>query len=403
MNDVTETSTPIVGELVTINEENTELTIHETQLTEACVTGELSAITDGIDKIIEEFQKNPPKLTTKSGRGQYKSMASKISRSKTKVSETGINLAKSIESQADEIMAKGKLIRKNVKDFSAEMDKKRDAVKAPAIEWDKNDAKRKTDHQFKIEALKNYGHAGNPISGQMYDIDELNSNLEKLTAVELTEEKCEEFLADYTLVVQAGTQNLTGNLIPASIQREEARKENERLRKENARIAEETRAQEGIKSRINSEFKVDNRMQPSAVRHAEMERINNIVIDDTFGAMKEHAQEAKTDSLSKLDVLFKAAEKAEAEQKIIDDESRERQAADQAQRVIDENNRKQAAEDEKLKKDAADRAADKEHRKAFNREALAVIMEHGNVSQDVGVDILKAIISGKVPHVKMEY
>lgn len=326
-------------------------------------------IIDGVKTLIAEFNENPPKLTTKSGRAEYKSMAANIAKSKKHVEKVGRELAANIKSEAEEILAKDKAIRDEVIRFCKEMDKLRDEVKAPALEWERADSERKAEHGFKIEAIKLCGRGINE-DGVNYTAEQLIKRLERCESFELTKENCEEFLTDYELVIQAATQVLKNELIPAAQKREADEAELIRLREEKAR-------QEAI-DKANEQARIDKLKAEQAAKDAELRAklAEEQRIIDAENAEKER---------------IAAAELAEKQAK--EREERAKQAAIDAQK-----------EKERQEKAAADaRAADVEHRKAFNREALAVIMEVGNIPQETGIEILKAIINGDVPHLRMKY
>lgn len=330
------------GEIVT-NVENTSVTVFKPQGTDPII--------NGVKQLIAEFNENPPKLTTASGRAKYKSMAANISKSKVHVEKIGRGLAADIKKQAEDILAQDKQIRDEVIRFCKEMDKLRDEVKAPAVEWEAKDTARKEQHGYAIEALKLLGHGSHHETGVPFTSDELKSRLAQAEAFEITPEKCEEFIEKYTEVLQAVKQNLTKELIPQAVQREEERAELERLRKEqeneaairaaNERAMREKREAEERAERAEKQRQID-------AEQAEKKRLQDI----------EDAKKAEQDRIRQV----------------------------------------QEAE----KRQADERAADQSHRKTINRAAHAALMEAG-LSHEDALTAITAIVKERVPHVSITY
>ena len=322
-----------------------------------------------VQQLVNEFNENPPTLTTVKGRAKYKSIASNIAKSKKHVEKIGRELAASVKSEASEILEKESAIRQEVIRFTKTMDKMRDDVKAPAVEWEKFDTARQENHQQVIASI-NGNNRSIDDNGRNLSAEHLELRLQSMNEFDLSDANCEEFLPQYIDSVTTIQALIVSEFLPNAIKRESDEAELIALRQQQEQQQAIDKASEQSRiDKLNAEQK-----QKDAELMLENER-----------------------KQSKLN-----AEIAE-KQRLIDSDNAEKQ---RLQSIEDEKQAgvlRQQQEQRKKEQDEEDRESNTEHRKKFNREALEVIVEVGGISQEQGIEILKAIINKKVPHLAMSY
>lgn len=326
-------------------------------------------IIEGVKQLMEEFKLNPPSLITKAGRAKYKSFASDIARSKTHVEKIGRKLASDTLLKAEDIIAQDKAIRAEVIRFTKQMDALRDEAKAPAIQWELADAERKHKHETELERLQSLKRSGNEYN-QPQSSDTLKMNLEFAKSVDLSKESCQEYQDEYTDLINEAIELLTNDFIPTAEKRENDEAELIALR-------QQQQQQEAI-NKANEQARIDKLKAEQSQKDAEL-RVEQME--------KQRVIDAENAELRRIE------DEKQAELRAIE---REKQAA------IDTENRLKADALEK-EKAMRQRAANQEHKKAFNREALAAIMEASGITQEQGIEVLKAIINEQVPHLTMSY
>lgn len=375
-------------------------------------------------------------VTTEAGRKEMKSLAYKVSRSKTAIDEAGKRLQADAKAVVDRVNAGRRLANER-------LDELRDEVKAPAVEFDAREAARVQAHRDRIAKIELIGQRLSGLS-----VDCLNETVEELDLLAIG--GFEEFKNRAELAVDQTRNALKAAIIIA--EKEEAdRKEAERLAAiaaEEARIAaeearkarEELIAKEAAeKAKAEAEAKAERGRQAikAAWNELEKRRVNEHEaairwikgmaadassptnssamiehISGLFESMKEITRDyeefqAQADEAIKagraqikehLEAIKKyEAQRAEAAKK----EAEEKAARDQAEVIEKE---RQRIADEKAAQEAEDarRAANKAHRGKINREVLAGLMELG-LSEVQGKAVIGAILGGSVPHVMIGY
>lgn len=349
-----------------------------------------------LEMITSEARSLVPDTSTKKGRDAIASMARKVARSKTFLD----GLGKELNAEAKK---KAKIVddvRKSMREY---LDSIRDEVRAPLTEYEQNIKK------LEAEQLDNYEHikqlcALADLEGNRLTIDQLNNSLTELELITVDDSYGEHELKAFKAKTE-GVSRITKAI--EDIQKEEQEKaeqlERERLEQmEIERAQEEQRQIEIENARIEAERKAKEEAERKEAEHK--------------AALKAQEEKAKQDAIDyqRQIALAKEAEKLaaeRAEQKRIADEKAE------AQRIIDqkamiEEQKRIAAEQERnrlaqIKADeeaqAAARARNVEHKRRINLAALDALINNSGISEDQAKDIIKAIASGLIPNVSIDY
>ncbi|HHP5676180.1 TPA: hypothetical protein ACSC6F_003085 [Klebsiella pneumoniae] len=145
---------------------------------------------------------------------------------------------------------------------------------------------------------------------------------------------------------------------------------------------------------------------PSADIQARILEAKSVVLDDSWQERAAEAGVAKDSTIQQLEASLVIAQKREHEAAELDRLRKE--AEEKARLEREENIRREAAESARLAEqkhiaeEEARRAADKEHRRSINRQAIADLIESG-LTQEMAEKALIAIASGKVSAVSIKY
>lgn len=333
----------------------------ETALT---VFTEEGAIDPYLAKIRAEIDAFVPDVSTKKGRDEIASMAYKVARSKTYLDGVGKDLVDKLKELPKKVDASRKAVRDT-------LDAWKDEVRKPLTDWENAEAARVANHRAAVEALR-----AAPVSGASSD-----SILELINAVKavVVDATWEEFEADAHRV-KAATLETYQIAYEGRKAYEAEQAELERLRAEAA-----AREQAEREARIAREAEERAKAQAEAALQAERE------------AAARREAEAKAAAERRELELKLQAEKAEREK--LEAEQRAANAAKEAEARL----RREA--DEKAAKEAADlaaREADKSHRAAINRAAVAALVR-GGLSEDQAKAAVTMIAKGEVPNISISY
>jgi hypothetical protein len=378
-----------------------------------------------LSKLEAEVRSVEIDISTPSGRKACASLAYKVARSETALDGMGKQLNDQWRSQAEKVHEERRMIRERLGALKAE-------VRAPLTEWENAEKARVAAQQAliaRMEALlldAGEGLSSLALSDRLVSLDEL---------------RAADWHVDFRLSASRVYESIKGAILKrrdaaarleaerAELARQQA-EEAERQRQEAIRLQAEREAQiaaeaaerarkaaeaEAERQRLAEAERVaaaqrraeaearaaleeaDRRAakaeadRVAAIAKAEAERLAAI----ERAAQAENArlaaiQRAKDDALALAKRV--AADRAAAEAHAV----RERDAAVAAeQRRVAE---AKAAED----RETARRAADLEHRKTVNNQALAELIPLG-VSREVGKAIIQAIARGEIPHVSIRY
>ncbi|MEX9215896.1 cell envelope biogenesis protein TolA [Providencia rettgeri] len=153
---------------------------------------------------------------------------------------------------------------------------------------------------------------------------------------------------------------------------------------ERQRIAreEEMKRQAAEQARLEAERKAQQEIEAASQREREAKEAAERAEREKQEAIQRAEQEAK-----------EAKEKAEREkQAAIESERKKAHEAEQAR----------LAEEERKRQEDAKRQEDKEHRRAFNQEALKALVSNG-FDEKLATEFIKLVASNQIPHMTMNY
>ncbi|CFV22137.1 hypothetical protein [Yersinia pseudotuberculosis] len=298
-----------------------------------------------IDELIDNVRKTAGSvvgdLKTTKGRGVYITMADQVRKSKT-----------AFEVRAKELVAELKarpaLIDANRKKFRDEMDKIAVDIRKPV-----------TEYEAEQERLKQEAEA---------------------------KKKAEELAVE----IEAGHEMAL--LMNDAFDRTQADKkaEDERLQKEHdERIAAEAAA----KVKRDADLAAQQEREASARREAELKLQAEQAERDRV-ALAVKAEQDKKDAIAKAE-----REKQEA---IAAEQRKAQEAADRIKREAQQKEDARLAEEKRIADEAAARAANVEHKRAINQQAVADLVATG-IPEECAVQCVKAIAKGQVSAIAITY
>lgn len=340
---------------------------------------------NGMDPLLEAISKEVssfiPDVSTVTTRKEIASLANKVARSKTLLDALGKELTSEWKAKAKGVDYSRKVMRNYLDDLKAK-------VREPLTEWEAKETERVSLINRWLADIDDLGFP----EGDLTLLD-LNAYLKQLDEFVVDESfgeykeqaniKIQDSISHLQVLIEQRTQYESEQTELATLRKEKAeRAESDRLKKieddkkaEVERIAKDkaeavAKAKEDAAEtlRIQAEEHEKNRLE--AVRLKEQSEINAI----------EAKKQAERD---KADALKEAERKAELAAK------RERE------RIESEINR-QKAEQEK-------READREHARVIHTEIIDVMVLELKLTREKAQDLIIAIASKKIPHVRIQY
>lgn len=320
--------------------ETTDLTVIEIKPEQAPAL----YIPNGLDAYLEHIKASvseAPDLSTKKGRDRVASLAASVSRSKTAIEKPGREYLKRLKEAV-------KPAEQEIKRFVDACDALRDATRQPLTEWEAEQERIRIEEEAKKAA------------------EELAIKIEADHEVALLmNDKFDRDAAD-------------------------AKAEAERLKKEHEeRIAKEA----AEKARIEAEAAAQREREAALQREADLKAQATLAEANRIAAEKKAEQE-------RIDAANKAeADRLVAEQRA-EREKQEAIAAEQLKSKQKEDAR--LAEEKRIADEAAARAANVEHKRAINQQAVADLVAAG-ISEECAVQCVKAIAKGQVSAIQITY
>lgn len=346
--------------------------------------GKREQLYEHIQREVDAFE---PDLSTAKGRDAIKSLAFKITRTKTAIDAAGKKLN-------EEARAKINVVDAARRDARDKLDALAKSVRAPLTEWEEAEEKRVAWCRSVIASFK---------AGAIVTMDDTATSVrergklafEVIVKPETFGDMYDEAVAAKDLAVETLKAAL------ARLLKEEAdRAELEKLRAEAAereereRIERETREAE---DRATAEAKAAEERRAAAEK-SKTERLENARKEAAEAARREaeetarqEREEAEREKQAEIDAANERARLAEASARA------ERDAAERAERERIAQTEAEAAEQTKRDKNRA-------HRAQVMGEAKIAIMAAGqDVSEAAAVLIVKAIVAGSIPHVSLRF
>ena len=361
---------------------NTEVTTEVTDLPQLPVAYSAESLEDLFNKVKAEVEAHVPDLETVEGRKHIKSLAAKISSSKTAID-------KPMRDYLREIKALPKVVEKNARESVERFDALRDATLKPL-----NNAQASQDAIIaRIGEVVSYCGQADAQS------DTVRSMLEEVNAVDI-ESFWHELKKKAAAEVDGAKQIATVALARIEAAEQQAA-ELERLRKE---------------AEINAQKERDRQIAEAAAQKAreeEQQRAEQRILDERNKAEQSRLAQLKAEqdaaNAEAQRITADAKAKADAELAEVQAKERVRIAAEQAAKYAAE----QTAMEEKRKQDEAEyRAADKAYRTKINREALVCILTNEEISKIIPDEALRdavakalitAVAKGEVANMKVIY
>lgn len=293
-------------------------------------------------------------MASEADREAVRSLAYKVTRSKTALDDLGKDFVSEMKKQAGLVDASRRLIRER-------LDALRDDVRAPLDAWEAKEATRVSEHKAAMDILTMLGRDLGNLTPDQCDL--------RLKAVaEAAERAWEEFAPLAETTTEAATKAIMETRA-AAVHRAAERQELEDLRRRQRERDEQdaldaaARAQQEATERDAEAARVrEAKRQQDALDKAERERV--------AGLEREERQKA---------AALAAAEKA-----------------------VEDERKRVAAEQERERITVAKRAADAAHRATVNALVLTALVKSGIALGDANV-VLTAIIDGNIPHVTLKY
>nr|WP_249324749.1 hypothetical protein [Enterobacter mori] len=337
-------------------------------------------VENGLDKFLEQIREGVnevPDLSTAKGRARIASLAAQVSRSKTAVEKPGRDYLKRLKEQP-------KVVEAELRRFVTECDQLRDEVRRPLTEWEDAEKARTEALQQRLVDLRALADVIDTAGNYLPSAD-IQHRIQEAKSVAL-DDSWQERTAEAGVAKDSTIQQLEASLAVAQ-KREHESAELERLRKE----AEE-KARLEREETIRREAAEQARRDAEANHRAELEAAERREAEEKARAEAAERQRIETEQRA-------AREKQEAEARA----RREKEEAVAAERRRQEEAESaRLAEEQRKTEEEARRAADKEHRRTINRQAIAGLIESG-LPQEMAEKALIAIASGKVSAVSIKY
>ena len=330
----------------------------------------LKHIRDEIDSFL-------PNIETKKGRDEVASMAYKVAQSKSALDKLGLKLV-------TELKEKPKLIDKERKRVRDLLDTWKEEVRKPLNDWEQKEQARVDSLQADISKIENAAVNQNE-NGDRLSSSELKSSLSDIESVKMGDH-WQEFETQAARAKEDAIVKLTCFLAEAE-KYEAEQAELERLRKEAAEREENDRIDRIRQQAIEDERKASE--AKAAEERAKIER------------EREAERQAIADQERKHQLEIERAnrEKAEAEARAF----REKEEAEQRQREAVEAERRAIAKQQADEKAAAEKkAANHNHRKKINLQALEDLVKGGMAEEDAKT-LIQAIVKNKIRNITINY
>ena len=353
---------------------NTEVNTEVTTLPSLPAAYTAESLEDLFAKVKAEVEAHVPDIETVEGRKHIKSLAAKISSSKTAID-------KPMRDYLREIKALPKVVEKNARESVERFDALRDATLKPL-----NDAQ---EHQDAI--ISRMDEIVRLCSQDGLQSDTVRLLVDEVSAVDVETTFWPELIKKAKASVE-GAMSATTSTLNRLIESENQAAELERLRKE----AEE-----------NAQRERDRQIAEEAARKAQEEerrRAEQRILDERNKAEQDRLAKLKAEQdKAKAEQLLSAQqEQAKRDAELAEQQAKERE------RIAAENAKKQAEEQQALelqrqKEEEERRAADKAHRVAINRSALADLIAQASLTEEQAKAVITAVAKGLVANMKVIY
>lgn len=359
-----------------------------------------------LSRIEQEARSHAPDLTTAKGRDAIKSLAFKVSRTKTALDAAGKDLNEEARAQINAVDAERRMVRER-------LDKLRDEVRKPLDDWEAAEAARVDAIKARLDRLRTApGRLAEEMLPNSATSQQIGALLGRVEVVAL-DDTWAEFAAEAARYKEQAIATLRHMLAEAkareAAQAEAARQaaELEQLRAEKAareeadRIAREA-AEEAERKRVAAEQAEQARI---AAEKAEAERAARFEREKQEAAARA-AQEAERQAKEREAALRAQIEAERAREEQARREAEIRHARELAAAQAERDRAAQAERDRIAAQERAEaharakREADQAHRALIHRAiANALRTMEGAATPEL---IAEALMQGRIPHCKVE-
>ncbi len=327
-----------------------------------------------ITRIREEAKNLPVDMTVRKNREEVASFAYKIARSKTAVDKAGAALSAEYKEIPKKIDANRRVYKDAFESLQAE-------VRQPLTEWEQAERERVQRHEQRIESIKQNTELGDDACSAS-----IGSALNMLSDL-FIDESWEEFEAEAHRVKNDRFKQLQA-LLEKRKKYESEQAELEQLRKAAAEQAQKDREAQVAREAAEKARKEAEQEAQVEREKAERERI----------AAEMAAEQAKRDL-----ELAEQRRIAQENQAKLDAIAAEKRAAEQAEAARQAEIDRQAAEAKRVEDERLKREADTKHKGAINRQALADLVEHADITEDQAKLVIKCIAKRLIANVVINY
>jgi len=340
----------------------------------------------GVDPIIEKLKKEAesfvPDLETATGRKDIASFAMKFAKTKTLLDGAGKELSAKYRAKIKPIDAERRKIRECCDDLKAK-------TRQPLTEWEDLEKERVENIKLEIGNFKICALSETE-AGEEFDLAVLKGNLNLIKDIAITEEAFAEFASEAAVEKDMAVKKLERAIV--NIEKREAETaELERLRKE----AEERKAKEAADKAKREQEEREARIAKEAEERARLE--SELKAKEEAERVEREKAESEAEIARQKQARIDAEKEAErkAIEAKIEADRREKEAA--------QKERDRIAAEKKAEEDAAKaREADKAHKAKINNAAKDALEVCGLDCKQAKA-VVKAIATGKIPHVSIRY
>ena len=317
-----------------------------------------------IGKIRAEVNAHVPDLTTKKGRDAIKSLAYKVTRTKTALDDAGkeLNAGKRAEINAvDEVRRK---VREDLDALAAD-------ARKPLDEWEQAEQ----DRQIEVAETMTFIENARDVDAE--DTSEtIQHRIDRITELEFDADIFQDGLELAINAKASAIEFLTAAKDRATQAEADAAELAELRRKDADRVARE-QADRDAEAEVERK-RIEQEQRDRAAEELERKRLADIkAAEDRAGAnAKAEADRVAKEAIDKANAEAEALRQAEASRK---------------------------AEEDRIYKETVAREADKTHRSTVMKAAKEAIMSSGDIDENAAKKIVLAIVAGEVPNVKLAF
>lgn len=353
----------------------------------------------GVDKIIADLEANvraiKTDISTAKGRAEVKSLAYKVTRSKTALDDLGKTLVADMKATVAKVDADRRVVRDRLDALAEE-------VRKPLTDWEDADKRRIGKHEADLDILEGLAVFLTPEPAAAH----IQERLDMLAAYPPRD--WQEFTQRATETMATLKRSLEASL-DLAVRREAERAELERLRKESEERARKEREEQIAREAAERAKREAEAEARAAAERVEVERRREA---EAAAARQREAEEAAAKAEADRKAAEEAARRAELarqeaearadRERVAAAEQTERDKQEAVARAQEEERRRVAAEEARQKAEAEAREKDRAHRAKIHGEALAALTAAG-VPEDAAKAAIVAIAKGGVPHVTIRY